>query len=105
MKKLILSYWNILEALRLTKQLQESFPSIAELRAELQGLKAQYLQETHTIIEPHPHSKSLAYWREYVKLQPSFLTEARKKRIAYAKQTRVEFEISEKLHAFIMRNS
>jgi hypothetical protein len=68
------------------------------LLSEIKFLRARYEQEVHTTIEGFDGSHSLAYWSEFFKLHPSLRTNEVRARLAYARDTKVEFDLSSQLN-------
>ena len=67
----------------------------AELAAWSNHLRALYDHEVHTTIESEPTqgSRPLTFWREYFKLHPSRYNVAVKRRLTYARQTKVTMAV------------
>lgn len=70
-----------------------------EMAAWVHHLKAMYEHEVHTTIESEltQGSRSLNFWREYFKLHPSRYGATVKRRLTYARQTKVEMPMAFKL--------
>ena len=77
----------------------------AKVQAEIATLVAAYLAQVHTTIPEFEGSHSLAYWRAYFQLASALRTPAVRARLAYARETKVVFDVSEALIHLITKGS
>lgn len=73
----------------------------ARLLAEIKHMSALYAYEVHTTIPGFEGSRSLAYWSEFFKLTPDARTTEVRARLAYARETKVDFYVSPQLETFL----
>lgn len=73
----------------------------AQLLAHVKHLRSLYEYEVHTTIVGFRGSRSLAYWSEFFKLTPDARTTEVRVRLAYARETKVDFYVSPQLEPFL----
>ena len=73
----------------------------AQLLAHVKHLRSLYEYEVHTSIVGFAGSHSLAYWSEFFKLTPDARTTEVRARLAYARETKVDFHTPPELETFL----
>ena len=97
------TYSELRAYMRLASKAQLSVEAICELQAEIRLLQAKYEAEVCVVIPPVVTSHTLAFWRAYFKLKPDAFTQAQRDRLKYARETKVEFWVSEDLSQLTKR--